>query len=144
MPLAASATPTEKGAAAAATVLDFVGGFDACTLAHRGVLLDLGDSTMRARMTGAKLQAPDVEVREHEGASWASLHERSLELAFVSPTESKAEGGVVVEARVRGGAAKSASVYLNGKPIGVLPLVKGEAKVVSARAPNATLARGAN
>ena len=52
--------------------------------------------------------------------------------------------GVVVEARVRGGAAKSASVYLDGKPIGTLPLTKGEAKVVSIKSPGATIARGAN
>ena len=36
--------------------------------------------------------------------------------------------------RVRGGTAKSASVYLNGKPVGVLPLSKGETKIVSAHA----------
>lgn len=145
IPLAASAPPGAKGAAAsAATVIDFVGGFDACTLSHRGVLLDLGDATMRARMTNTKREAPDVEILEHEGASWVSLHERALELAFVSPAESKAEGGVVVEARVRGGAAKSISVYLDGKAIGALPLVKGEAKVVAIRAQSASIARGAN
>ena len=128
-----------------ATVIDFVSGFDGCTLSHRGVLLDLGDPTMRPRMNGTKLQVPDVEVREHEGASWASMHERSLELSFVSAVETKPEaGGVVVEARVRGGAARSASLYLNGKPIGVLPLVKGEAKVVSVHAANASMVRGAN
>ena len=145
--LAASAAPgsADRGPArASATVIDFVGGFDGCTLSHRGVLLDLGDATMRARMSASKLQAPDVEVREHEGASWASLHERSLELSFVSPTESKPEGGVVVEARVRGGAAKSLSVYLNGKAIGILPLVKGEANVVSVHTASASIARGAN
>jgi hypothetical protein len=145
VPLAATAPTGEKrSAASAATVVDFVGGFDACTLSHRGVLLDLGDATMRARMTSTKREAPDVEVREHEGASWASLHERALELSFVSPAESKAEGGVVVEARVRGGAAKSISVYLNGKALGALPLVKGEAKVVAIRAQTASIARGAN
>jgi arylsulfatase A-like enzyme len=145
--LAASGAPgagDKTAARASATVIDFVSGFDGCTLSHRGVLLDLGDATMRPRMSGTKLQAPDVEVREHEGASWASMHERSLELSFVSPVESKPEGGVVVEARVRGGAARSASVYLNGKPIGVMPLVKGEAKVVSVHAANASIARGAN
>jgi arylsulfatase A-like enzyme len=144
VPLAASpSTPREKSSAAA-TVLDFVSGFDGCTLSHRGVLLDLGDATMRARMNGARLRVPDVEVREHEGASWLTLHDRSLELSFVSPTESKPDGGIVIEARVRGGAAKSASMYLNGKPIGVLPLVKGEAKVVSVHAANASLTRGSN
>jgi arylsulfatase A-like enzyme len=145
--LAASAAPGagERGRAkASATVIDFVAGFDGCTLSHRGILLDLGDATMRARMSAAKLRAPDVEVREHEGASWASLHERSLDLSFVSPAESKPDGGVVVEARVRGGAAKSLSVYLNGKAIGVLPLVKGEANVVSLHAATASIARGSN
>ena len=143
--LAASAPPATKGAAAtSSTVIDFVSSFDACTLTHRGILLDLGDATMRARMAGTRLRAPDVEAREHEGATWASLHERTLELSFVSPTESKTDGGVVVEARVRGGAAKSLSVYLNGRALGMLSLTKGEAKVVSLRAPSATLARGAN
>ena len=136
-PLAASAAPGEKNATAAATVLDFVGGFDACTLSHRGVLLDLGDPTMRARMSSTKLHSPDLEVREREGASWVDLHERNLELSFVSPSEVKSEGGIVVEARMRGGAAKSASIYLNGKAIGVMPLVKGETKVLTARAPSA-------
>ena len=145
VPLAASAPPSLEGAPAPrATVIDFVAGFDACTLAHRGVLLDLGDGTMHARMSGTRLKAPDVEVREHEGASWASLHERTLELSFVSPAEPKVEGGVIVEARVRGGAARSLSVYLNGRALGVLALTKGEAKVALLRAPSASLARGAN
>lgn len=144
VPLAASAPAGEKSAAGAATVLDFVAGDGACTLSHRGVLLDLGDATMRARMSSTKLRAPDVEVREREGASWVNLRERSLELSFVSPSESKGEGGVVVEARMRGGAAKSASVYLNGKAIGALPLVKGETKVVSVRAAGASILRGSN
>ncbi len=145
IPFAASAPPSVKGAGATTSpVIDFVSGFDACTLSHRGVLLDMGDKTMQARMSGTRLKAPDIEVREHEGASWASLHERALELSFVSPAEPKGDAGVVVEARVRGGAAKSLSVYLNGKALGVLPLTKGEAKVVSIHAPSATLARGAN
>jgi arylsulfatase A-like enzyme len=142
--LAASAAPEKAPASATTTVLDFVTDDGACTLSHRGVLLDLGDASMRGRMNGTKLVAPDVEVREHEGASWVSLHDRSLELSFVSPAETKAESAVVVEARVRGGTAKSASVYLNGKAVGVLPLTKGETKVVSAHATGATLAHGAN
>jgi hypothetical protein len=144
VPLAASAQGGERSARAVATVLDFVGGFDACTLSHRGVLLDLGDATMRARMSSTTLKTPDVEIREHEGASWVSLRQRSLELSFVSPTETSGETGVVVEARALGGAAKSASIYLNGKSLGVLPLTRGEAKVVSLRAPSASIARGSN
>jgi len=145
VPLAASAAPAAKGpGAAAATVIDFVSGDAACTLSHRGILLDLGDRSMHTRMSGTRLKTPDVEVREHEGATWASLHERSLELSFVSPSETAPDAGVVVEARVRGGAAKSLGVYLDGKSLGVLTLTKGEAKVVSLRAPGAGIARGAN
>jgi arylsulfatase A-like enzyme len=144
VPLAASAVTEKAPASTTTTVIDFVANDGTCTLSHRGVLLDLGDASMRARMNGTKLQPPDVEVREHEGASWVGLHDRSIELSFVSPIESKPETGVIVEARVRGGAAKGASIYLNGKPVGVLPLAKGETKVVSAHATGATLARGAN
>ena len=91
VPLAATATPEKTPASATTTVIDFVSGDAACTLSHRGVLLDLGDSSMRARMNGTKLQPADVEVREHEGASWVGVHDRSLELSFVSPTDGKAE-----------------------------------------------------
>ena len=96
-----------------------------------------------AHVAARSSQAPDVEVREHEGASWASLHERSLELSFVSPAESKAEGGVVVEARVRGGAAKSAlRVPQRQADRHRSPLVKGEAKS-SRRTPRAASIRAA-
>ncbi|MBX3186159.1 MAG: sulfatase-like hydrolase/transferase [Labilithrix sp.] len=142
VPLAARAA--EAAPAGPMTVLDFSSGFDGCTLSHRGALLDLGDPTMRARMSGSKLTGPDVETREHQGATWASVHDRSLELSFVSAAEVRAESGVVVEARVRGGVAKSASVYLNGKALGTLPLVKDEAKVVSVRATGIPILKGAN
>jgi arylsulfatase A-like enzyme len=126
-----------------ATVIDFLESSGDCTFGHRGVLVDLGDATSRARVAGGRLAMPDIEVREREGASWASVRSRSLELSFVSSTEMKSETGIVVEARVRGGAARSATAYLNGKPIGTLPFTKGEAAVVSARA-QGVVARGDN
>ena len=62
VPLAASASTEKTPASATTTVIDFVADDAACTLSHRGVLLDLGDASMRARMNGTKLVAPDVEV----------------------------------------------------------------------------------
>lgn len=117
-------------------------GLDACTLGHRGVLLDLGDRSTRA-IYGTHLatrRAP--ETVEREGGTWARFRERAASLEFLAldgdlaPT---ASGGAedeasFVEARVRGGVAKSISVYLNGKPIGALRLVKDESHVVSIRA----------
>ncbi|MDF2696173.1 MAG: hypothetical protein K0S65_4556, partial [Labilithrix sp.] len=147
---AASATkaPSAKGAKASeaprdSAVLDFLGDGADCTFGHRGVLVDLGDATTRARMSGTRLAMPDLELREHEGASWVSVRSRSLELSFVSASELKSEAGIVIEARARGGAAKSASVYLNGKPIGTLSFSKGETTISSARA-QGVVARGTN
>jgi hypothetical protein len=144
--LAASAMP--KAASETRPVLDFLKDDDRCSFGHRGALLDLGDPSMRARMTGNKLVGskapePEIETREHEGASWVSLRGRSLELSFVSDAEWKPEAGLVVEARVRGGSARSASVYLNGKPFGTLPLTKGDTTIVSVKGQGAVL-RGSN
>jgi arylsulfatase A-like enzyme len=140
--------PAAKGAKAtnapqASAVIDFLAAAEDCTFGHRGVLIDLGDSTARARMSGARLVMPDLEVREHEGASWVSVRARSLELSFVASTELKSDAGIVIEARSRGGAAKSASAYLNGKPIGTLGFTKGETTIASARAQGVIL-RGTN
>lgn len=143
-------TPTVKAGPAAGTesrddvVLDFLEAGSSCSFGHRGTLIDLGDVTTRARVTTGRLQNPKVETRERDGASWAVARERVLEITFVAPEESPIDAGVVVEARIRGGAAKSASVYLNGKPLGTLSVSKGETQVVALRAPSAVIARGAN
>ncbi len=136
-------TPSAGDTPRESAVIDFVANAEDCTFGHRGVLIDLGDLTTRARVSGARLTQPDLEVREHEGASWVSVRSRSLEASFVSSTEIKPEAGIVVEARVRGGAARSATVWLNGKPIGTFPFTKGETTIVSARA-QGVIARGAN
>lgn len=137
------APPTTAADASRVSVIDFLESGDACTFGHRGVLVDLGDTSTRARMSGSRLTPPDVEIRERKGASWASVRARSLELSFVSPAELGAETGIVVEARARGGVARSVSVYLNGKPIGALPLRKGETTLPSARA-QAVVLKGTN
>ena len=148
--LAASASkaPSTKGARVSdaphdSAVIDFLANAEDCSFGHRGVLLDLGDATTRSRMSGARLAKPDVEVREREGASWASIRARSLELSFISSAELKSEAGIIIEARARGGLARSASVYLNGKPIGTLSLTKGETTISAARA-QGVIARGTN
>jgi arylsulfatase A-like enzyme len=145
-PLAASASPPPSSAIAergGVTVIDFTANNASCTMGHRGFLLDLADTTMRARMSGSKLVPAEVETREHEGASWASVNARALDMTFVAPAETKPEAGIVVEARVRGGLARSAAVFLNGKPLGTLTFAKGETKIISTRGP-ATILRGPN
>ncbi len=144
-PAIASGAVAHGGASHGEAVLDFVGGFDACALGHRGVLLDLGDPTMRAWMSvGGRVSGPDVETRERDGASWVRVHGRSLELSFVYPSDPRVDAGVVVEARMRGGLARRVSVYLNGKPVGALSLAKDESNIVAVRSTSAWLVRGAN
>ena len=142
-PLAAPTRPLDTRTGAQRPVIDFLESTENCSFGHRGILLDLGDPSMRARMAGPKLASPDIETREHEGASWVSVRGRALELSFVSEAEIKSDAGIVIEARVRGGLAKSASVYLNGKPIGSLPLKKGDTTLVAVRA-QGVIAKGAN
>ena len=139
-----AAVPLGTPATKSAVAIDFESGFDACTMSHRGVLLDLADRTMRARSSGGKLAPADFDVREHDGASWASMRSRSLELSFVSSSEVAGPAGVIVEVRARGGLAKSASVYLNGRPLGSLALTKGETRIASVRMPTASILRGQN
>lgn len=141
---AESVDGTERAPANKSVVVDFLAAGPSCTFGHRGILFDLGDATMRTRMSGARLAPLDVEMREREGATWIGVRSRSLELSFVAPPDFTRDAGVVVEARVRGGIAKSASLYLNGKSLSVLPLTRGETKIVTARAPNATIPKGAS
>jgi arylsulfatase A-like enzyme len=116
--------------------LDLVAGFDACTVGFRGVTLDLGDPSSRARF-GQKLEPASVEVIEREGATWARVRARSLPLTFYASSDEvlgrdvDAGEQAFVELRVRGLAAKNVTVYLDGKPMGVAPLPRGDAGVVT-------------
>ena len=130
-------------------VIDFLaplaaplGGTDHCVFGHGGYLLDLGDPSMRSHIAGTHLAIPDVDIREHEGASWVNVRARTLEMSFVADAET--EPGIILTARVRGGAARSAAVYLNGKPIGQLVFTKGETTVLNAHAPTASILKGTN
>ena len=88
---------------------------DTCSLGHRGVLLDLGDRSTRA-IYGAHLATRrEPETVEREGGTWARFRAHSASLEFLAldgdlGPDAPEEEGSFVEARVRGGAAKSISV----------------------------------
>ncbi|MEO6419090.1 MAG: sulfatase-like hydrolase/transferase [Polyangiaceae bacterium] len=134
---------------ALSVALDPIASFDSCVLAHRGILLDLGDPGTRARFD-SHTAASNLESIEREGATWARVRGKSVALTFFSTGpgdgDDPAHAGepTYVEARMRGGVARSVSVYLNGKPVGLLPLSKGEVKTVSVRAPSSLLVPGTN
>jgi arylsulfatase A-like enzyme len=141
-----TATPTTAAAAALAAdagsdrpvIVDFVGGLDACTLGHRGVLLDFGDPTMRALVHPGSISRDDDATVEHEGATWLRVKERSLTAAFYWPAaaaEEAPDGSAYVEARIRGAAARSVSIAVDGKTVGSWSIPKGEIRVQAARPP---------
>ena len=113
-----------------------------CTFGHRGVLLDFGDTATRSRLTAME-RAGRIDSVERDGATWARVFARGVSLPFLASADDVASvtadgASPVIEARVRGGSAKSISVFLNGKAAGTWPLAKGEARVVSLTfAPNA-------
>ena len=143
---ATAAAPASSGTPAPAIAIDALGatgnGAGDCTFGHRGVLLDFGDAATRSRLAPTE-RSGRIDSVERDGATWARVFARGVSLPFVASADDVASvtadgASPVLEARVRGGSAKSIAVFLNGKAAGVWPLAKGEARVVSlAFAPNA-------
>jgi len=133
-PDAAVSAPTPSSAPAS---IDAIAHLEDCALGHRGVLVDLGGATARAEVA-TRSDRGRVESIEREGATWSRILARTMTITFAATDAAVAPGAdpetpPVVEARVRGGVARSITVFLNGKPAGVWPLVKGETRVVSAK-----------
>ena len=122
-------------------VLDWIRRFDDCALGHRGALLDLGDPTMRSRY-GPRLATPAVDAFERDGSTWVRPRSRALSLSLVTAEPLLAESGLAISARVRGGASRTLSVSLDGRPMGHLALTHNEAKVSELRSPQAALEAG--
>jgi hypothetical protein len=137
---------------------DVLARLDECTLGHRGVLLDLGDPSMRGRY-GAKLDAPDPDSVEHEGATWARVTTRSLTATFTwtddlrprrdpeAPPPSPDAGpgdAPYLEARIRGAAARAVTFFLNGKIVATAALGHDETRVVRVYGGSGALVPGDN
>ncbi|CAN5175150.1 hypothetical protein BH09MYX1_BH09MYX1_65380 [soil metagenome] len=146
---APSATTTSVPPARSEEVLlDPLAHQETCSIGHEGILLDLGAPEMRPQLgygdTG-------VEAVEREGATWERISTRSITFRFVAPPEGAQtvpgnDGGAKdlrIDARLHGLAAKSASVYLNGKAVGPLPFSKSETAIRSLKG-DALLLPGVN
>ena len=129
---------------AANVVFDLTRDFSKCTLGHDGVLLDFGDPTL-ASSFGLHDEPAAREITEHEGATWIRVHERKMTLSFLAPAEILAgDVGLVIEARARGGAARTMAVSINGKSAATLTLDKTSAQVSAARAVGVEVVEGQN
>lgn len=136
-PLVATAPPPDAGAPLARPVLlDVVRDLDACTLGHRGVLIDFGDPSARANLHPGSLARGDDEVVEHEGATWLRVRSRSVSAAFYWPEVANDSPGAAAyaQARIRGVTARGVSIAIDGKLVGTWTLAKGDVRIVDAHA----------
>ena len=132
---AATTLPVADGGADRPVIVDFVGGLDACSLGHRGVLLDFGDPTMRALVHPGSVASDDGGTVEHEGATWMRVKDRALTAQFTwtaAAAEEAPDGSAYVESRIRGAAARAVSVTIDGKATGTWSLAKGQTRVFAA------------
>jgi len=143
-PAAPAALSDAGGRAANPVLLDVVRDLDACTLGHRGVLLDFGDPSTRASVRPGTLTRADEEVVEHEGATWLRVRARAVSAAFYWPDVASdvPSATAFVQVRIRGVTARAVSVAIDGKVIGTSMLVKGETRTLDVRGAAVTLATG--
>ena len=130
-------------------VIDMTDPTSECVLGYRGPVIDLSSKDEAARL-GSRFRPPAVDWIEREGSSWAEVRGKSLAVDFfvVVPADVTAEGPAgatpFLEARVRGGAARTLSFYLNGHPLGAAALPRGETRVVALKGAAAEPVPGAN
>jgi arylsulfatase A-like enzyme len=120
-----------------------------CVFGYEGTVLDFGDPSMQARF-GPRMAPAPVEVIEREGSTWGRIRAKALSVDFLvvggdpGSLPGDAGGAAFIEARVRGGAAKTAAFYVNGKLVGMSPLARGEVRIVTLKGPAAETSSGSN
>jgi len=154
----AAASPRDGGASVASSpapsqagivIIDAADPTSSCVFGYRGPVLDLGERALSARF-GSRLDPPPVDWIEREGSTWVAARGRSLYVDFfVVPSadvtaDGPADAAPFVQARVRGGSARTIAFSLNGRAIGSATLARGETRVIALKAPTALPAPGEN
>lgn len=135
----ASAAPTVAPPSGRVAV-DLVDILPSCDIEHRGLLFDAGGDPLLGR-TGWRWGAPaGVESTEHDGATWARLMERKIELSFVLAEPSP----IFVAVRGIGRASKSAVVLLDDQRLGDLSFNRDEIRIATTDTTSLPVDRGAH
>jgi hypothetical protein len=108
-------------------VLDLAAAAAKCDIEHRGLLFDAGTDALVGRFGWAGHVPPGITTVEHDGATWARIAEKKVNLNFVltEPTP------VFVAARTMGQSARSIAVFLDDQPLGTLALSRDQIKISS-------------
>ena len=124
--------PTGKGTAseAAPRAVHWIDRLSRCELDRAGTLIDLGSPAAQG-LTGSWSLSPDPAIVdiERDGETWARVFGKSLTLRFVLDEAAP----VFVALRARGAASRSAAVELDGKPLGSVSFIRGQARILSTR-----------
>lgn len=132
----------DEAAHAPETSIDPIASFDGCMMGHEGALLDLGEKS--SRRFYSREHAGDIEDIERAGVTFARVRSKSLALTYFAGSEADVDAPTFVTLRIRGGAAKNASIFVNGKSAGVVQLVKDDVATVTAKSTQKLLAPGDN
>jgi hypothetical protein len=122
--------PPRTEAGAEEVLVDFAALPSGCDLAHRGLFVDLGDPADRtARVRGPKSVTSKYEAVEHERSTYARVTGTEITVPFLGPDEAWPKGTpLVLEPRLIGGGARSATLLINGRVAGRASLVRGQPK----------------
>src|SRR6266536_829669 len=121
-----SAEEPTKGMETSAAALDLVEQLARCEVDHGGVLVDLGSPSAQGVVGNWSLSSDSGLVdAERDGETWAKIQNHSLTIRF---TLDEAQP-VFVAIRARGGISRSVAVAIDGKSLGALSLVRGQARV---------------
>ena len=115
---------------AAPRALHWVEQLSRCEVDRAGTLIDLGSPGAQG-LSGAWSLTPDPSVVdiERDGETWARVFGKSLNLRFVLDQASP----VFVALRARGVGTRTAAIELDGKPLGSVSLIRGQARILSTR-----------
>lgn len=146
---ATTGTMASAAAKTETTVLDPLAHPETCSVGHEGILLDLGAASSRPELG---VRDDGLEAIEREGATWERISLHSITFRFVGPPEGTegapspdgSRGDLHVDARLRGVAARSVSLFLNGKALGTMSLSRGETTLRSLRSSALGILPGSN
>ncbi len=114
-----------------AVALDLVERLARCEVDHGGMLVDLGSPSAQGLTANWSL-SPDSGLvdSERDGETWSKVQSHSLGVRFTLDETQP----VFVSMRARGGISRMVAASVDGKPLGTVALVRGQARVVATRA----------
>jgi len=132
----ASAAPAEAQAAP----FDLLEHLEACEVRHRGLSLDLGTPSVHALNDFAFEPDSALEEIEQGGSTYARLRRRELRLTFW--LDAAVERELLVGLRGRAGSARSVTVLVDGRTLGVAKLSDAAPAVATLAVAEFALSRG--